>query len=107
MGMLVWAEPANPTAFTPDAREALRRDLLAMVERDFNRPSVIDPDAMRARLSGSKPPWFVRSAGGAATEGGIQTIAGYEQRVVSAGLADVFPTVQQLITTCRPEHSAH
>ncbi|MDQ6671659.1 MAG: beta galactosidase jelly roll domain-containing protein, partial [Chloroflexota bacterium] len=41
LGMLVWAEPANPSVFTPAAREALRRDLLEMVDRDFNRPSVV------------------------------------------------------------------
>jgi hypothetical protein len=41
LGMLIWAEPANPTLFTPTAREGLRRDLLEMIERDFNRPSVI------------------------------------------------------------------
>ena len=41
LGMLIWAEPANPTLFTPTAREGLRRDLLEMIERDFNHPSVI------------------------------------------------------------------
>jgi Glycosyl hydrolases family 2, sugar binding domain/Glycosyl hydrolases family 2, TIM barrel domain/Glycosyl hydrolases family 2 len=41
LGMLIWAEPANPDAFTPGARAALRRDLLEMIERDFNRPSVV------------------------------------------------------------------
>ncbi len=41
LGMLVWEEPANPSAFTPGARAALRRDLLEMIERDFNRPSVV------------------------------------------------------------------
>jgi hypothetical protein len=41
LGMLIWAEPANPTVFTETARAALRRDLLEMVERDFNRPSVV------------------------------------------------------------------
>jgi hypothetical protein len=41
LGMLIWAEPANPDRFTEAARGALRRDLLEMVERDFNRPSVI------------------------------------------------------------------
>ena len=39
--MLIWAEPANPDRFTDAARSALRRDLLEMVERDYNRPSVI------------------------------------------------------------------
>ena len=41
LGMLIWAEPANPDRFTEAARAALRRDLLEMVERDYNRPSVI------------------------------------------------------------------
>ncbi|HEY3111368.1 MAG TPA: glycoside hydrolase family 2 TIM barrel-domain containing protein [Chloroflexota bacterium] len=41
LGMLIWAEPANPDRFTERARAALRRDLLEMVERDYNRPSVI------------------------------------------------------------------
>lgn len=41
LGMLIWAEPANPTAFTDAARAALRRDLLEMVARDVNRPSVV------------------------------------------------------------------
>jgi Glycosyl hydrolases family 2, sugar binding domain/Glycosyl hydrolases family 2, TIM barrel domain/Glycosyl hydrolases family 2 len=41
LGLLVWAEPANPTLFTPAARAALRRDLLEMIERDMNRPSVV------------------------------------------------------------------
>jgi hypothetical protein len=204
LGMLVWAEPANPTVFTATARAALRRDLLAMVERDFNRPSVViwslynedwglpgvwsdgecqrwlkalytelksidptrvvcdnsgwahvatdlndyheyfslpersdqfrrrldfllsqpednyaqgcaprrdepvlisewgnwalaDPETMRARLGGSDPSWFVRATGDVAADDGIETIAGYEQRFVSSGLAEVFPTVQDLI----------
>lgn len=41
LGMLVWAEPANPSVFTGAAKAALRRDLFEMVERDFNRPSVV------------------------------------------------------------------
>lgn len=41
LGLLIWAEPANPIRFTDAARAALRRDLLAMIERDFNRPSVV------------------------------------------------------------------
>jgi hypothetical protein len=41
LGMLIWAEPANPDRFTPAARAALRRDLLEMVERDVNHPSVV------------------------------------------------------------------
>ncbi len=41
LGILIWAEPANPTCFTESARQALRRDLLEMIDRDFNHPSII------------------------------------------------------------------
>lgn len=41
LGMLIWAEPANPTAFTPSAKDAVRRDLLEMIARDFNHPSIV------------------------------------------------------------------
>ncbi|MCC6174877.1 MAG: hypothetical protein IT305_06205 [Chloroflexi bacterium] len=41
LGMLIWAEPANPRTFTETARTGLRRDLLATIERDFNHPSTI------------------------------------------------------------------
>ncbi len=41
LGLLVWAEPANVRAFSPAAREAFRRDLFELMDRDFNRPSVI------------------------------------------------------------------
>jgi hypothetical protein len=41
LGMLIWAEPANPLVFGPEANAALRRDLLAMVDRDFNHPSIV------------------------------------------------------------------
>jgi hypothetical protein len=41
LGMLIWAEPANPTRFSEASRQAVRRDLFEMVERDFNRPSVV------------------------------------------------------------------
>lgn len=41
LGMLIWAEPANPDQFSPAACAAVRRDLLEMIDRDFNRPSII------------------------------------------------------------------
>jgi hypothetical protein len=41
LGLLIWAEPATTVGFTPAARAALRRDLLEMIDRDFNRPSVV------------------------------------------------------------------
>jgi hypothetical protein len=41
LGQLIWAEPANPIRFDETARAGLRRDLLAMIERDFNHPSVV------------------------------------------------------------------
>lgn len=41
LGMLIWAEPANPLVFDAASTVALRRDLLAMVDRDFNHPSII------------------------------------------------------------------
>src|SRR5690606_15758077 len=41
LGMLIWAEPANPLVFDAASTGALRRDLLAMVDRDFNHPSIV------------------------------------------------------------------
>ena len=41
LGMLIWAEPANPSRFTDTSRAAIRRDLFEMVERDFNQPCVV------------------------------------------------------------------
>ncbi|MDS0300814.1 beta galactosidase jelly roll domain-containing protein [Halogeometricum sp. S1BR25-6] len=41
MGMLVWEEPANPSAYTDASREAVRSQFAGLVERDFNRPSVV------------------------------------------------------------------
>jgi len=41
MGMLVWEEPANPTLYTDDSRDAFREQTLAMVDRDYNHPSVV------------------------------------------------------------------
>lgn len=40
-GMLVWAEPACPSRFSPSAAEAFARQLDGMVERDGNHPSII------------------------------------------------------------------
>ncbi|WP_049917060.1 glycoside hydrolase family 2 protein [Halogeometricum pallidum] len=41
IGMLVWEEPANPSAYSEASREAVRDQFAGLVERDFNRPSVI------------------------------------------------------------------
>lgn len=41
MGMLIWAEPPNPARFTRESAGAVRRDLLGMIERDANHPSVV------------------------------------------------------------------
>ncbi|MCC7367404.1 MAG: hypothetical protein IT306_03215 [Chloroflexi bacterium] len=41
LGLLIWAEPANPARFDETARAGVRRDLLATIERDFNHPSVV------------------------------------------------------------------
>jgi hypothetical protein len=41
LGILIWAEPPNPDRFTLASHRALRRDLLAMIERDFNHPSIV------------------------------------------------------------------
>ena len=41
LGMLIWEEPANPDRYTPASHAALRRDLLAMIERDMNHPSIV------------------------------------------------------------------
>ena len=40
-GMLVWAEPAAPSRYSPAAAEAFCAQLPAMVERDGNHPSII------------------------------------------------------------------
>ncbi|GAB4004305.1 glycoside hydrolase family 2 [Glycomyces albus] len=40
-GMLVWAEPAGPSRFSPEAAEAFEAQLPAMVERDGNHPSIV------------------------------------------------------------------
>lgn len=41
MGMLVWAEPANPSRFSPQAAAAFEAQLAPMVERDGNHPSIV------------------------------------------------------------------
>lgn len=41
MGMLIWAEPPNYVKWTETGRRRFRDELLAMVDRDFNRPSII------------------------------------------------------------------
>src|SRR5690606_32989898 len=40
-GMLVWAEPACPSRFSPEAAAAFEAQLPAMVERDGNHPSIV------------------------------------------------------------------
>jgi hypothetical protein len=41
MGMLIWAETPNYVKWTPAGTRRFRNDLLAMVDRDYNRPSII------------------------------------------------------------------
>jgi beta-galactosidase/beta-glucuronidase len=41
MGMLVWAEPACPSRFSPSAAAAFESQLAPMVERDGNHPSIV------------------------------------------------------------------
>lgn len=41
MGMLVWAEPAAPSRFSPEAAAAFEAQLPGMVERDGNHPSIV------------------------------------------------------------------
>jgi len=41
MGMLVWAEPACPSRYSPQAAAAFEEQLEPMVERDGNHPSII------------------------------------------------------------------
>jgi beta-galactosidase/beta-glucuronidase len=41
MGMLVWAEPACPSRFSPAAAAAFEAQLAPMVERDGNHPSIV------------------------------------------------------------------
>ncbi|WP_121740841.1 glycoside hydrolase family 2 protein [Natronorubrum halophilum] len=41
LGLLVWEEPANPTVHTDRSRRAVFEQLEGMIERDYNRPSVV------------------------------------------------------------------
>ncbi|MFF1573347.1 glycoside hydrolase family 2 protein [Leifsonia sp. NPDC058292] len=41
MGMLVWAEPACPSRFTPEAAQAFEEQLPDLVQRDGNHPSIV------------------------------------------------------------------
>ena len=41
LGMLVWEEPANPARYTERSKREVREQLQALIERDFNRPSVV------------------------------------------------------------------
>ncbi len=40
-GILVWEETANPTIYSEYSREAVQQQMHQMVERDYNRPSVV------------------------------------------------------------------
>ncbi|GAB3670552.1 glycoside hydrolase family 2 protein [Halopiger thermotolerans] len=40
-GILVWEEPANPARYTDRSKEELKTELRRLVERDYNRPSVV------------------------------------------------------------------
>ncbi|WP_276255992.1 glycoside hydrolase family 2 protein [Halomontanus rarus] len=40
-GLLVWEEPANPTVHTERSKREVREQLHGMIERDYNRPSVV------------------------------------------------------------------
>ncbi|AEH38591.1 glycoside hydrolase family 2 protein [Halopiger xanaduensis] len=41
LGLFVWAEPANPSVCTERSKEELADQLRGMLERDYNRPSVV------------------------------------------------------------------
>ena len=41
LGILVWEEPANPTRYTERSKAELRDQLRGMIDRDYNRPSVV------------------------------------------------------------------
>lgn len=41
LGMLVWAEPACPSRFSPEAAAAFEEQIAPMVERDGNHPSIV------------------------------------------------------------------
>ncbi|AEH39116.1 glycoside hydrolase family 2 protein [Halopiger xanaduensis] len=40
-GILVWEEPANPAQYTDRSKEEVKTELRRLVERDYNRPSVV------------------------------------------------------------------
>ncbi|ODR80367.1 beta-galactosidase [Haladaptatus sp. W1] len=41
MGILVWEEPANPSQYTDRSKREVQEQLRDLINRDFNRPSVI------------------------------------------------------------------
>ncbi|WP_224450321.1 glycoside hydrolase family 2 protein [Haloprofundus salilacus] len=41
LGILVWEEPANPDRYTERSKREVKEQLFGLIERDFNRPSVI------------------------------------------------------------------
>ena len=41
MGMLIWEEPPNVIKWTEQSRKRFYSELLAMIDRDFNHPSII------------------------------------------------------------------
>ena len=41
LGILVWEEPANPTVHTERSKHEVREQIRELIDRDYNRPSVI------------------------------------------------------------------
>ncbi|WP_256761076.1 glycoside hydrolase family 2 protein [Cohnella sp. WQ 127256] len=41
MGMLIWAEPPNVVKWSAQSRQRFHAELLGMIERDFNHPSIL------------------------------------------------------------------
>lgn len=41
MGMLIWAEPPNTVKWSAQSRQRFNAELRGMIERDFNRPSIL------------------------------------------------------------------
>ncbi|MDS0280681.1 glycoside hydrolase family 2 protein [Haloarcula onubensis] len=41
LGILVWEEPANPARYTERSKREVREQFRGLVDRDFNRPSVV------------------------------------------------------------------
>ncbi len=41
LGILIWAEPPNYTKWTTTAQKRFTKELVKMIERDFNHPSII------------------------------------------------------------------